>query len=67
MDKLGRVARDFLAMEHANNVRNAKALASELRSEGMTRGQIEEMLHASGFESSVILEALGNAIGGNKK
>lgn len=60
MDPLGNVVRDFLKKQHADNVRNAMALASELRDEGMKDDQIEEMLYSSEFESDVIVEAMSN-------
>lgn len=59
MDPLGNVVRDFLKKAHADNVRNAVALGSELRSdEGMNDDQIEEMLFASGFDAQVVVEAM---------
>lgn len=59
MDPLGNVVRDFLKKAHADNVRNAVTLATELRDdEGMNASQIEEMLHSSGFDPHVIAEAM---------
>jgi aminopeptidase N len=59
MDPLGNVVRDFMKETHARNVRNAFSLAVELRKEeGMTDGQVEEMLYASGFEQDEIIDAL---------
>lgn len=59
MDLYGNVIRDFLKQAHANNVRNAVSLGTELRQdEGMNDDQIEEMLYASGFDAIVIAEAM---------
>ena len=61
MDPLGNVVREFLKTQHNVNVRNATALAKELRvGERMADNQIEEMLYASGFDAVVIAEALDN-------
>lgn len=61
MDPLGNVVREFLKTQHATHVRNAVALAKELRvAEKMADDQIEEMLYASGFDAAVIAEALDN-------
>jgi len=58
MDPLGNVVRDFLKQKHTENVRNAAALAQELRDEEcMNNDQIEEMLYASGFDAVVIADA----------
>ena len=58
MDKFGNVVRDFLKQAHATNVRNAAALASELRTEGMSSEQIEEMLFASDFDEQTVRDAM---------
>lgn len=59
MDRFGNVIRDFLKKAHADNVRNAVSLGTELRQdEGMSDDQIEEMLYASGFDAAVISEAM---------
>lgn len=61
MDRFGNVLRDFLKKAHADQVRNAVSLGTELRQEeGMTDEQIEEMLYASGFEADIIAEAMDN-------
>jgi SOS response regulatory protein OraA/RecX len=58
MDQLGEVIRNQLKQVRANNVHNARVLAMDLRSEGMTKDQIEEMLYANGFEGDIIDEAI---------
>jgi hypothetical protein len=58
MDKFGNVVRDFLKQAHATNVRNASALAGELRKEGMSGEQVEEMLFASGFDEQTVRDAM---------
>jgi len=61
MDRFGNVLRDFLKKAHADQVKNAVSLGTELRQdEGMNDEQIEEMLYASGFEADVIAEAMDN-------
>lgn len=66
MDMLGQVMRDFLKCAHDDAVRNARALAGELKAEGMTKSQIEEMLFASGFEAPIVREAMEQIPGGKK-
>lgn len=58
MDPLGNAVRDMLRRQRDDMVRTASSLAEELKSEGMTSSQVEEMLFASGFESDVVSEAM---------
>ena len=48
MDVLGNVIRDFLKEKHASMVRTAVSLAMDLKRDGMTDNQIDEMLCATG-------------------
>ena len=58
MDPLGRVVRDFLRTAHEERLATALSMAEELQKEGMTKGQIEEMLNGSGFEMNLVVEAI---------
>jgi len=58
MDPLGNAVRDMLRRQRDDMVRTASSLAEELKSEGMTPEQVEEMLFASGFDSGVVSEAM---------
>ena len=58
MDVLGNVIRDFLKEKQASMVRTAVSLAMDLKRDGMTDDQIEEMLCATGYDAPVIAEAL---------
>ena len=58
MDPLGNVVRELMRRQHDDIVRTASNLADELKSEGMDKSQVEEMLFASGFEPDVVAEAL---------
>ena len=60
MDVLGNVIRDFLKEKHASMVRTAVSLAMDLKRDGMTDNQIDEMLCATGYEAPVITEALAS-------
>lgn len=67
MDPLGRTIRDFLTRLHGDQVQTATNLALELKKEGMSRGEIEEMLYASGYESEVVNDALADLRSNGKK
>lgn len=67
MDPLGKTVRDFLSRLHSDEVHTATNLAMELKKEGMNRGEIEEMLYASGYESEVVNDALENLPTKSKK
>ena len=58
MGLLGNVINNFLKEKHASSVRTATSLAMDLKRDRMTNDQIEEMLCATGYEASVIAEAL---------
>jgi SOS response regulatory protein OraA/RecX len=59
MDQLGNVFRTYLSEVRASRLRSAQAMADELRRDGMSKTEIEEMLFANGFESEVIKEVIG--------
>lgn len=67
MEPLGKVVRDFLTMRHAKDVRQAYAMADSLQKEGMSTGQIEEMLFSSGFQAGVIDEAIRQLPAGGRR
>ena len=58
MDPLGRIVRELVRMTHEKHVRGALELAKLLRQDGMSKVQVEEMLHASGFEPEVVTDAM---------
>ena len=60
MDNFGNVIRNLMQDVHSRMVLNASSLASEMRREGMTRDQVEEMLYAEGFEQDIIEEAMSS-------
>lgn len=60
MDPVGEIFREYLKQTHSNVVRNAVALGHEFKGDGMTRGQVREMLYASGFDKQTVEESLAS-------
>jgi hypothetical protein len=58
MDLFGKVVREYLKQAEADSINNATALIDELLEEKMTKGQIREMLYASGFEKEIVEAAM---------
>lgn len=58
MDLFGKVVREYLKQAEADSINNATALIDELLEEKMTKGQIRELLYASGFEKRVVEAAM---------
>ena len=58
MDPLGKTVRELLRAKHEKSVRGAVLLAKMFQKEGMNKGQVEEMLFASEFETEVIADAM---------
>jgi len=58
MDILGKVVRDYLKQTHEKEVKQACVIAKEFKKDGFNVSEIEELLYSSGYDTSVIEEAL---------
>jgi hypothetical protein len=67
MDSLGKVLREYLRQKRADDVREARAMAKEMRVDGMSSAQLEEMLFASGFSSDVVEEVAKDPSGSARR
>lgn len=58
MDLFGKVVNEYIRQAENDSINNATALIDELLAEKMTKGQIRELLYASGFEKKIVEAAM---------
>jgi len=58
MDILGKVVRDYLKQAHDKEVKQAYVIAKDFKKDGLNASEIEELLYSSGYDATVIEEAL---------